>query len=221
MVMLMLMAGKQAAFDRWNRSRAGMIDEIRRRATDAGPRTTHPVTLGNLAMLFGIAAAGTAIARGAASVLPTVERLISAGTWSILIASMLGLVLSLTPARRLERHGSSSVGYALLYFVLASVGATASLTGLAGAPVLVLAGAVWILFHGVFILLAGRLLRVPMALIATASQANIGGVASAPVVAEVYQKGLAPVGLLLALVGSISGTYLGLACVKICRMFVP
>ena len=164
-----------------------------------------------------IAVCGTALARWGGTMLPAVKGLITAGTWAIILASLFGLVLSFTPVRRMERFGASSVGYALLYLVLAAMGSTTDLANLAGAPVLVLAGVVWVLIHGVFLLAAGRLMKAPLALIATASQANIGGVASAPVVAEVYQDGLAPVGLLLGVFGNICGTYLGIFCAGVCR----
>jgi uncharacterized membrane protein len=104
-----------------------------------------------------------------------------------------------------------------LYFVLASIGARTSLTSLADAPLMIVVGVVWVLIHGALILAAGRLFRAPMALLAAASQANMGGTASAPVVAEIYHPGLAPVGLLLAVLGSILGTFLGIFCAHICR----
>jgi uncharacterized membrane protein len=63
-------------------------------------------------------------------------------------------------------------------------------------------------------------MKAPMFLVASASQANIGGVASAPVVAEVYRPGLASVGLLLAILGNILGTYMGIFCAQLCRMLL-
>lgn len=218
MGMLMLMAGRQDQFDRWNHSRMGMLDELRRRASADGPGTAHPITLRHIVLMFSVAVAGTATAIWASQQLPEVPQMVTAGTWAIILASLLGLVLSFTPARRMERFGTHAVGYGLLYLVLASIGAKTNLANLAGTPILVLAGLVWVLIHGVFLLAAGRLLRAPMALIATASQANIGGVASAPVVAEVYLTGLAPVALLLAVLGNILGTYLGLCCATLCRV---
>ena len=165
-----------------------------------------PATI--LASLFSISAGG----------LPGIEYVLSPGTLAIILATTLGLVLSFTPVRRLERFGASTVGYGLLYLVLAAIGAKTSLARLGAAPVMVLAGVVWVLIHAAFTLAAGRLLRAPMALLATASQANIGGTASAPVVAGVYQPGLAPVGLLLAVLGNIIGTYTGIACAELCRI---
>lgn len=218
MSMLMIMAGRQAKFDRWNRSRMGVLDELRRHASEAGAREAHPITLRHIVLMFTIAVGGTALAMWASTELPEVPQMISPFTWAIILASIFGLILSMTPARRLARFGTHSVGYGLLFFVLAAIGATADLTHLASVPVLVLAGLVWVLIHGIFLLTAGRLLRAPLALIATASQANIGGVVSAPVVAEVYQTGLAPVALLLAVLGNVLGTYLGLCCAALCRM---
>jgi len=72
--------------------------------------------------------------------------------------------------------------------------------------------------HAVVLLAGARLLRAPLFLVAAASQANIGGVASAPLVAEVYHPGLASVGLLLAILGNIVGTWLGIVCAQLCRM---
>ena len=226
MAVLMLLAGRQESFDRWNRSRMGMLDELRLRAADASPRASHPITLRHVVLMFSIAAAGCAVAIHASASLskwvlaemPKAAALIGPGTWAIILASTIGLILSFTPVRRLERFGASTVGYGLLYLVLAAIGSRASLADLGGAPVIVLAGAVWVIIHGLFVLAAGRLLRVPLAILATASQANIGGTASAPVVAEVYQTGLAPVGLLLAVLGNIAGTYLGLCCAALCKM---
>ena len=102
--------------------------------------------------------------------------------------------------------------------MLASYGATTSLAHLAAAPVMLLLGFTWIAIHAVFIVTAARLLRAPMALVATASQANVGGPASTPVLAEVYVPGLAPVGLLLAVFGNIIGSGLGFVCAWLCRM---
>jgi len=221
MAMLMFMARRQDRFDRWNRSRTGLIEELRRRAADAGVRKSHPITLGHLGAMVALAVVGTAAARLAAGYLPKVENLISEFTWMVIIASTLGILLSTTPVRKLQHYGTSSLGYLLLYLILAAIGAMTNLSQLQAAKVMILAGVVWILIHGVFILLMGRLLRVPLALIASASQANIGGVASAPVVAEVYQDGLAPVALLLAVVGNISGTYIGMTVAVMCRAVGP
>jgi uncharacterized membrane protein len=218
MGLLILLSAYQARFDRWNRARSDILDDLKHRAAGAAAADSEPITLRHVVMMFAVAAAGTYTAIQLAGLLPVVPQMVSRSAWAIILATALGLVLSFTPVRRLERFGASSVGYGLLYFVLASIGARTSLTSLADAPLMIVVGFVWVLIHGAFILAAGRLFRAPMALLAAASQANMGGTASAPVVAQIYHAGLAPVGLLLAVLGSIVGTYLGICCAHICRL---
>jgi uncharacterized membrane protein len=217
MGLLIFLSAHQATFDRWNRARSDILDDLKRRAAGAVAVESEPITLRHVVMIFAVAAAGTYTAIQLAGLLPEVQQVGNRKAWAIILATALGLVLSSTPVRRLERFGASTIGYGLLYFVLASIGAGTSLTSLADAPLMIVVGVVWVLIHGAFILAAGRLFRAPMALMAAASQANMGGTASAPVVAEIYHTGLAPVGLLLAVLGSIVGTYLGIFCAHICR----
>jgi len=217
MGLLILLSAHQARFDRWNRARSDILDDLKRRAAAGSAAESEPITLRHIVMMFALAAAGTYAAIQLAGLLPVVPQIVSRSAWAIILATALGLALSFTPVRRLERFGASTVGYGLLYFVLASIGARTSLTSLADAPLMIVVGVVWVLIHGAFILAAGRVFRAPMALMAAASQANMGGTASAPVVAQIYHAGLAPVGLLLAVLGSIVGTYLGIVCAHICR----
>jgi len=217
MGLLIFLSAHQARFDRWNRARSDILDDLKRRAAGTVGARSEPITLRHVVMMFAVAAAGTYAAIQLAGLLPEVPDIVRQSAWAIILATALGLVLSFTPIRRLERFGASTIGYGLLYLVLASIGAGTSLTSLAAAPLMIVVGLVWVLIHGAFILAAGRLFRAPMALMAAASQANIGGTASAPVVAQIYHAGLAPVGLLLAVLGSIVGTYLGICCAQICR----
>lgn len=216
MGLLILGSGFQAWYDRWNRSKMDLIDHLAKRS-QASQAQTQPAGLKHIVLMFALASGVAAVSTRLAGLLPEVPNMVSASAWTIILATAMGLAASFTPVRRLEVYGASKVGYGLLYLVLASIGAKTSLSHLASAPVLLLAGALWVLIHAAFVLLAGRLLRAPMALLATASQANIGGPASAPVVAEIYHPALAPVGLLLAVLGNIIGTYLGLLCCTLCR----
>jgi len=215
MGLLVFLSGYQAFYDRWNRSKGSFIAELTARAA-AAEQKSHPLTLKHLAMMLGLAAAGTLISLRLAGVLPEVQNMVNVKAWAIILATTLGIGLSFTPLRGLESYGASKAGYALLYLVLAAIGAQTNVADLGNVPILIVAGFVWILWHAGFLVVAARLLRAPMALIAAASQANIGGPASAPVVAGVYQPGLAPVGLLLAVLGNIIGTYLGIVCSSLC-----
>ena len=148
--------------------------------------------------------------------LPVIQDVVSSYTWIILIVSLMGLAASLTPLRRVEKFGSTRIGYFFLYFVLTSIGAKANLQFESSTLILIVLGFLWITIHGAVLVVAARLMKAPMFLVAVASQANVGGVASAPIVAEVYQPGLSSIGLLLAIFGNVIGTYIGIMTGQIC-----
>ena len=132
-----------------------------------------------------------------------------------------GLALSLTRLRQLESAGASHLGYVALYLMLAGIGATADPRAVLDAPVYLLAGAVWISIHLIILIVVARLVRAPFFFVATGSMANIGGVASAPVVAGVYNKAMAPIGLLMAVAGYILGIYGATACAWLLGLLAP
>ena len=101
--------------------------------------------------------------------------------------------------------------------VLAATGAQADVRALWSAPAWILVGLGVVTLHAAVLLVTGRLLRIPLGILATASQANIGGVVSAPMVGAVYHQSLVPVGLLLAMAGNALGTYFGLLSATIAR----
>ncbi|MHC4773395.1 MAG: DUF819 family protein, partial [Planctomycetota bacterium] len=149
---------------------------------------------------------------------PAVKNVINPVAWSVIIASIIGVGLSFSPVRRLQSRGSNRIGFFLLYLVLASIGAKTNLSFMGNLPIFLIAGATWMLIHAACLLLATRLLKAPMALAAAASQSCIGGPASGPVIAGIYHPDLAPVGLLMAVLGNIAGTFLGLTCAQLCRL---
>ena len=218
MGLLIALSSYQAWFDRRNKSNVKLLDELHTRTQALAQIKFNGFTFGHTILLVCIAAAGAGISAAIALCLPVIKNLFSTTAWAIIIATFLGIALSFTPLRKLESYGSSKLGFAMLYFVLASIGAKATLADIAASPVLLLAGVTWIIIHGVFLVIGARLLRSPMALAAAASQACVGGTASAPVVAGIYQPQLAPVGLLLAVLGNILGTFLGLCTSHLCHL---
>ena len=215
---MIAMVGLQPAFDRWNRSDRSILDHfgeqaVRHLATSGSRRTAAGMLLA-----LGVAFAGGGAAHLIARQLPQVRDMVTTYTWTIMVVTLIGILLSLSPLRSLERSGATRTGYDLLYFVLTAIGAKASVASIGSALVLIAAGLTIVAVHAVVLLAGARLLRAPLFLVAAASQANIGGVASAPVVAEVYHPGLASVGLLLAILGNIVGTWLGIVCAQLCRM---
>lgn len=224
MGILIALRAYESKFNQWNKSDEKVVYELKTRAT-ASPQTPPPprkrmrwwgVLIPPVLILY-FAFKATFISVFSSKFIPASPHL-SNSTWVIIIISTLALILSFTPLRKLEEKGTSKIGYLLLYFVLTSIGAKANLTHILSAPILILAGFVWVGIHFAFLLLAARLTRAPLSLVATASQANIGGPVSAPIVAAVYEPSLAPVGLLLGILGNVIGTYLGLICFQLCLL---
>jgi uncharacterized membrane protein len=217
MGLLIALSAHQEKFDRWNKSNTKLLDDLVSHAKNNSNSKTVRHTLAGTVSIAVVALAGTGLAVWASSTLPSVKNVINPVAWSVIIASVIGISLSFSPARRLESRGSNRIGFFLLYLVLASIGAKTSLSFMGDLPILLVAGATWMLIHAACLLLATRLFRAPMALAAAASQSSIGGPASGPVIAGIYHPDLAPVGLLLAVLGNISGTFLGLTTAQVCH----
>jgi uncharacterized membrane protein len=129
--------------------------------------------------------------------------------WLVVLATTFGLLLSFTKARNLEAVGASKLGSVMVYILVATIGMHMDVTAIFDYPVMFLAGAVWITVHALLLLGMTKLLKAPVFFMAVGSQANIGGAASAPVVAAAFHPALAPVGVLLAVLGYALGTYGG------------
>lgn len=142
---------------------------------------------------------------------------LTAATWRILFITTIGIVLSLTPLSRIP--GSQDLGMGMLYLFVARMGATAELSQVADQAVpFLIGGFVMILIHGAFCVLGARIFRTDLHTAAIASSANIGGVASASIVASYHRRSLVPAGILMALVGYAIGNYCGYITALICRM---
>lgn len=138
--------------------------------------------------------------------------------WIVIIATTIGVLLSLTSMRKLEGVGASKVGTVLLYVLIASIGMQMDLGAVFTNPGLFGVGATWIAIHGVLIWFVARMLKAPLFYMAVGSQANIGAAASAPVVASAFHPSLAPVGVLLAVLGYALGTYAAYVTAQIMRV---
>jgi len=127
--------------------------------------------------------------------------------WLIISSTAMGVALSFTRARQLESVGASKVGTVYLYILIASIGLHMDVTKIAEAPKLFILGGIWMLVHATLMLTMAKLIKAPLFYMAVGSQANVGGAASAPVVASAFHPALAPVGVLLAIFGYLVGTF--------------
>lgn len=149
--------------------------------------------------------------------LPVLDPILTAGTWKILLVTSLGLLLSITPARSIP--GSQELGIALVYLFVANMGARADLSEIKSQAAWFIVGAfLWISFHGLFCILAARIFHVDIHSTAIASAANVGAVASAPVVAAHHNPRLVPVSILMALLGYAVGNYGAFVAAWLCQL---
>jgi uncharacterized membrane protein len=140
--------------------------------------------------------------------------------WVVVLATTGGLFLSFTKARTLEGAGASTVGSVMLYVLIATIGMGMDITAIVERPGLFALGGVWMLIHVVLLFAVGRAIKAPTFYLAVGSVANVGGAASAPVVASAFHPSLAPVGVLLAVLGYAIGTYGAWVCGQLMRMVI-
>jgi uncharacterized membrane protein len=211
MGILLLFSGWQHKWDAKINAHTEALEETNRRLAEA-EQHQHAVSLPWLAAIVGVGFAGAVLAVSLGETMPTLgdPTIISHTTWAVLIVVTVGLLLSFTPIRTLEEHGASRVGYLALYMLLTAIGAKADLAAVLAAPAFLAAGVLWIAIHVAILFGVARLIRAPLFFIATGSMSNVGGAASAPVVAGVYHPAMAPVGLLMAVVGYVLGIYAAL-----------
>ena len=213
MGVMLLFSGYQAVFDRRTGANTRAIEDTNRQLAKLN-QDRHPTTLRDSAVMIGMGMAGAVASVALGQRLPTLgdPTIISNTTWAVLVVVTGGLLLSFTRLRDYEKVGASGLAYTALYLLLAGIGAQADLRAVMQAPLYLVAGAVWIAIHVGVLFLAARVVRAPLFFVATGSMANIGGAATAPVVAGVYHPAMAPVGLLMAVAGYILGIYGALVC---------
>ena len=123
-----------------------------------------------------------------------------------------GVILSFTKVRKLEGYGASRLGSVFIYILVATIGMKMNALAIFENPGLFILGGIWMLIHIIILLTTAKIIKAPFFFTAVGSKANIGGAASAPIVASAFHPSLAPVGVLLAVLGYALGTYAAWIC---------
>ena len=178
--------------------------------------------LADLMVILGIAFAGTALGHYLADIIapfveenyPALSRLSlnSSFFWLVVIATTFGLLLSFTKWRNMEGAGASKMGSVFIYILVAAIGMKMDIKEMVKNPGLFMVGGIWMMIHVILLFAVAKIIKAPYFFIAVGSKANIGGAASAPVVAAAFHPSLAPVGVLLAVLGYALGTYGAYLC---------
>jgi uncharacterized membrane protein len=214
---LLWFAGRERLMDDAIGADRRRIDAVRDKVERYQAEIARPANLGEMLLILALSVGTTIFVTWVAGFLPDIGTIINGFTWIVCLVTAIGVIFSFTALRRLEGAGASVVGTVFLYLLVATIGASAQFREVAKNLPLLAVGALWMAFHAGAMLAVRRFLRAPIFFLAVGSQANVGGAASAPVVAAAFHPALAPVGVLLAILGYVLGTYLGLLMAFVLR----
>ncbi len=216
-VMFLLWAiGFSRIFNRWTKADTRVIDEVGASLEAEARADTRPLKWQNILLLTGSGLLVSAICQKFGAAINTVLPVFDKGTWTVLAVTALGVGLALTPFGGIK--GTEELSNALLYVVIALIASRADLLSMGNAPVWLLCGFLVLIIHALIMFAAAKLFKMDIFTCAVASLANIGGTATAPVLAGAYSKALVPVGIIMALLGYVIGTGGGLIAANIMRM---
>lgn len=216
--------------DGWLQADSSAIEDLKKSVADYRATIAQMPTTTTLFVMMAFAFGGVAISHyGADQLTPfmkgfsdTLESLrlnslMSHFFWLIVISTTIGLALSFTKARKLEGVGASTWGSIFIYILVATIGMKMNLGEVYKNLGLFAIGIIWMLVHVTVLLITAKIIKAPFFYVAVGSQANVGGAASAPVVASAFSTSLAPVGVLMAVLGYAIGTYGAIICAEIMR----
>ena len=237
MVFLLLGIGKAKKIDRIFGADSSSVERLKEKMEGFAKKTARIPTTAELFVILGIAFGCTAISHAAADVIAPWMDGYKAGEndifqpkylsfnkeffWLIVIATGLGVALSFTRLRSYEGAGASKVGTIFIFILVATIGMGMDITAVWNQKALFVVGLIWMLIHVSLMLAVGYAIKAPYFFLAVGSKANIGGAASAPVVAAAFHPSLAPVGVLLAVLGYVFGTYGAWFCGILMRAVAP
>ncbi len=227
MAFLLYGAGMSDRVDKWFKADSSAIDALRKSIESYQASISRIPTFVDITKIVAVAFVITGIGHIVGDFVgpwigenaPALKDLSldSAFFWIIVTATTGGLIASFTKLRTLEGAGASKIGSLFLYILVATIGMEMDLLAFFEVPGFFVIGIVWILIHIIILLSVGKLIKAPFFFTAVGSQANIGGAASAPIVASAFHPALAPVGVLLAVLGYALGTYGAWMCAEIMK----
>ncbi|WP_298707899.1 DUF819 family protein [Chitinophaga sp.] len=222
LAILLFGVGRNKQLNRFFRANDKDVDEVREKIEAYQLATSKIPNLGNVLSILAVAFGGCGLAYFIAEPTvayiqahyPVLERfsLTSGFFWVVILCTTIGVALSFTPLRRLEGSGASRTGNVFLYLFITAVGMQMDIASVAENYGLLLVGFIWLLFHILAMLIVGRLIKAPYFFFAVAGEANLGGAVQASLIASAFHPALAPVGVLLAVLGYVFGNYGGYLC---------
>ncbi len=227
LAILLLGVGKTKKIDQWLKADTSSIEALKEKVSKFTASITRVPTLNDYMVLLFLAFTSVGISHLLGNHLSDIltssyewvsdkksffSFLGSSFFWMIVIATLIGILLSFTKAKNYEGAGASKLGSVFIYILVATIGMKMDLAKIFENPGLILIGVVWMTIHAILLIVVAKLIKAPYFFLSVGSQANVGGAASAPVIAAEFHPSLASVGVLLAVMGYVVGTTGALFC---------
>ncbi|WP_299776247.1 DUF819 family protein [uncultured Pseudoteredinibacter sp.] len=230
MAFLLWGAGNNAKVDRWLGADTTAIDDVKRRLEEYHGREKLELDLPRLTAIFAIAFGTVGLCHLLGDVLAPFFKAIPATSesilanhffWIVIVSTTMGLGLSFTRFNKLEGAGASKFGSLFIYLLVVIIGTKMDVMKIVEQPGLILVGIIWMSIHSGLLIIVAKIIRAPFFFLAVGSKANVGGAASAPIIAAAFHPSLAPVGVLLAVLGYALGTYGAMLCAWLMSLAAP
>lgn len=229
MAIILIGVGKSVAIDKWLNSDTSAIESLKEKMSSFSKEIERNPSLTDLMIMIAIAFGTVSMAHLGAGYLAEYFSVVVSGIenqttkniftfldssffWMISLSTVAAILLSFTKARNYEGAGASKIGSVFIYILVATIGMKMDLSLILDNVGLVAIGTVWMTIHAVLLIIVAKLIKAPYFFLAVGSQANVGGAASAPIVAAAFHPSLATVGVLLAVFGYAVGTISAIGC---------
>ncbi|MTI65057.1 MAG: DUF819 domain-containing protein [Firmicutes bacterium] len=199
-------------FNIWTKADTKVLDDVGEELAAAQQDMRDKVEFSDIMILLGSSLFVSALGQALAVYLPKTTFL-TATTWTVLFATIAGVIFAMTPLGKLP--GSNQLSNVMLYTIVGLIASRANFGELTEAPIYIISGFVILAIHGIILTITAKVFKLDLFTCGIASLANIGGVASAPILAASYSQVLVPIGVLMAMLGMILGTGGGLFLGKI------
>ena len=235
MAVLLFGIGQKERIDKWLKADNTAIEELKNKVIKYEKSVSKIPNLTDYMIMFGIAFTAVGIAHFGSDKISTflsgfelfsdktsaLASFTSNFFWMITIATVIGIILSFSKAKKYEGAGASKLGSVFIYILVASIGMKMDLGSIFENPGLLVVGLIWMAIHVILLIVVAKIIKAPYFFLAVGSKANVGGAASAPVVAAAFHPSLATVGVLLAVVGYAIGTFAALFCANLMEIVSP
>jgi uncharacterized membrane protein len=212
---LFALISRANVFDKW--VKASSLEEHIQKANIEDPyKLKGDINFVGIFVLLAMAFLATDLAKTLSVYLP-VTMLISAKTWTILLVTVFGFIVAMTPIAKIR--SDSIMASIFLYFLVALIASGSSFTGIANAPLYIACGLIVLVIHSIIMVIIAKIFKLNLAICSIASLANIGGIAGAPILASAYTRSLVSIAVVMSLLGFLIGTQGGLIVAKIISGF--